>query len=99
MNETRVARKILDDKPGGKRRGRRRLRWLDDVEADLRSMGIMRWRTKVLNREEWTSITKEAKAKFKGLQCYRRRRYKETLFMTVLCLALEQHDFVYNKRK
>jgi uncharacterized protein VirK/YbjX len=40
MNETRVARKILDDKPGRKRRrGRPRLRWLDDVEADLRSMG------------------------------------------------------------
>jgi hypothetical protein len=40
MNETRVARKILEDKPGGKRRrGRPRLRWLDDVAADLRSMG------------------------------------------------------------
>jgi hypothetical protein len=40
MNETRVARKILDDKPGGKRRrGRPRLRWLDDVEVDLRSRG------------------------------------------------------------
>jgi hypothetical protein len=47
MNETRVARKILDDKPGGKRRiGRPRLRWTDDVEEDLRSMGIKRWRTK-----------------------------------------------------
>jgi hypothetical protein len=46
MNETRVARKILDDKPGGKRtRGRPRRRWLDDVEADLRSMGVKRWRT------------------------------------------------------
>jgi hypothetical protein len=40
MNETRVARKILDNKPGRKRRrGRPRLRWLDDVEADMRSMG------------------------------------------------------------
>jgi hypothetical protein len=68
MNETRVARKILDDKPGGKRRrGRPRLRWLDDVEADLRSMGVERWRTKVLNREEWVSIIKEAKARLKGL--------------------------------
>jgi hypothetical protein len=68
MNETRIARKILDDKPGGKRRrGRPRLRWLDDVEADLRSMGVKRWRTKVFNREEWASIIKEAKAKLKGL--------------------------------
>jgi hypothetical protein len=43
MNETRVARKILDDKPGVKRRrGRPRHRWLDDVGADLRSMGVKR---------------------------------------------------------
>jgi hypothetical protein len=67
MNETRVARKILDNKPGGKRRGRPRLRWLDDVESDLRSMGVKRCRTKVLNREEWASIMKEIKAKLKGL--------------------------------
>jgi hypothetical protein len=68
MNETRVARKILDDKPGGKRRrGRPRIRWLDDVEVDLRIMGVKRWRTKVLNREEWASIIKEAKARLKGL--------------------------------
>jgi hypothetical protein len=68
MNETMVAQKILDDKPGGKRRrGRPRLRWLDDVEEDLRSMGVKRWKTKVLNREEWASTTKEAKAKLKGL--------------------------------
>jgi hypothetical protein len=67
-NETRVARKILEDKPGGKRRrGRPRRRWLDDMKADLRSMGIKRWRIKVFNREEWVSIMKKAKAKLKGL--------------------------------
>jgi hypothetical protein len=44
MNETWVARKILDDKPGGKKRsGRPRRRWLDDVEAGLRSRGVKRW--------------------------------------------------------
>jgi hypothetical protein len=74
LNETRVARKILDDKPGGKRRrGRPRHRWLDDVEADLRSRGVKRWRAKILSREEWASIIKEAKDKLKGLYCYRRR--------------------------
>jgi hypothetical protein len=39
--------------------------WLDDVEADLRSMEVKRWKTKVLTREEWASIIKEAKAKQK----------------------------------
>jgi hypothetical protein len=85
LNETRVARKILDDKPGGKRRRRRpRRRWLDDVEADLRSMGIKRWRTKVLNREERASIIKEAKDKLRGLQCCRRRRYFINLILQLL---------------
>jgi hypothetical protein len=40
---------------------------LDDVEADLRSRGVKRWTTKVLNREKWASIIKEAEAKLKGL--------------------------------
>jgi hypothetical protein len=37
------------------------LRWLDDVENDLRVMMGKRWRKKAQNREEWTFITKEAK--------------------------------------
>jgi hypothetical protein len=37
------------------------------VEADLRNMGIKRWRTKVLNREEWASIIKEIKDRLKAL--------------------------------
>jgi hypothetical protein len=41
MNETRTVKKIFEEKVGG-RRGRRRprLRWIDDVEDDLRNMGI-----------------------------------------------------------
>jgi hypothetical protein len=41
MNETRTVKKIFEEKLGG-RRGRRRprLRWIDDVEDDLRNMGI-----------------------------------------------------------
>jgi hypothetical protein len=29
-------------------------------------LGVKRWRTKALEREEWASIIKEAKAKLKG---------------------------------
>jgi hypothetical protein len=68
MNETRTARQILDEKPGGKRRRvRPRLRWLDDMEADLRNMGIKRWRSRELHIEEWTSIIKVAKVKLRRL--------------------------------
>jgi len=46
--------------------GRRpRKRNKDDVEDDLRKLGVKRRRTKALEREE--SIIKEAKAKLKGL--------------------------------
>jgi hypothetical protein len=37
----------------------------DDVEDDLRKLGVKRWRRKALDREEWASIIREGKAKLK----------------------------------
>jgi hypothetical protein len=51
---------------GRRGRGRPRLRWINDLEDDLRKLGVKRWRTKTLNREEWASIIMEAKVKLKG---------------------------------
>jgi len=45
---------------------RPRLRWINDVKDDLRKLGVKRWRTKSLDREEWASIIREAKAKLTG---------------------------------
>jgi hypothetical protein len=42
------------------------LGWLDDVEADIKTLGIKIWRLKAQDREEWTVILREAKAKLKG---------------------------------
>jgi hypothetical protein len=36
------------------------------VEDDLRKPDVKGWRTKALDREEWASIIREAKAKMKG---------------------------------
>jgi hypothetical protein len=67
MNETRSVKKIFEGKLEGRSgRGRSRLRWINDVEDDVRKLGVKRWRTKALEREEWASIIKEAKAKLKG---------------------------------
>jgi hypothetical protein len=62
IDQRRVVKKIFDSKPEGRRKvGRPRLRWLDDVENDLRVMKVKRWRIKAQNREEWASVIKEAK--------------------------------------
>jgi hypothetical protein len=67
MNETRSVKKIFEGKLEERRsRGRTRLRWINDVEDNLRKLGVKRWRMKVMEREKWASIIKEAKAKLKG---------------------------------
>jgi hypothetical protein len=57
MNETRFVKKNFEGKLEGRRgRGRTRLRWINDVEDDLRKLGVKRCRTKALDRVEWASI-------------------------------------------
>jgi hypothetical protein len=45
-----------------RRRGRPKMRWLDDVFTDLRKMGINEWRDRARGREAWRLIVKEDKA-------------------------------------
>ena len=55
--------KVSDSKTEGCiSRGRPKLRQLEDVEKDLREMKVRRWRQKGDDREEWESVSKEAKA-------------------------------------
>jgi hypothetical protein len=45
MPEERVVKKMFTVQPGGSRRkGRSRLRWVDDLEEDLRKIGTRGWR-------------------------------------------------------
>jgi hypothetical protein len=45
----------------GRRKGRPRLRWMDDV-VDLKAMKIMQWMEKTKDREQWRLVVEEARA-------------------------------------
>ncbi|KDR13323.1 hypothetical protein L798_12948 [Zootermopsis nevadensis] len=58
----RYPKKALNGQPGGRRRmGRPRMRWLDDVGEDLRTIGVRRWRRKAESRDDWKTLIREAK--------------------------------------
>jgi hypothetical protein len=45
-----------------RRKGRPRMRWLDDAEGDLKKMKVKGWKEKMRNREQWRLFVEEAKA-------------------------------------
>jgi hypothetical protein len=60
MSEDRVIKELYMSKPEGSV-GRPKMRWLDDVEEDLRKKGIGGWRGKARRRDEWKSVLREVK--------------------------------------
>jgi hypothetical protein len=62
MDDKRTPKRILEWKPMGTRiRGRPRKRWIVDIEKDMHTMGIKRWRKQCEERAEWKRITEKGK--------------------------------------
>jgi hypothetical protein len=67
MDTTRTAKKLTEWEPCSSRPVRRpRLRWLDQLEEDLKKMKVRNWREKCTDRSLWNEIVKQAKT-HKGL--------------------------------
>ena len=62
MQDTAIPKKMYGKLYATRRRGRPKMRWLDDVSTDLRKMGVNEWRDRARNREAWRRIVEEAKA-------------------------------------
>jgi hypothetical protein len=63
MDETAMSKRVLKGKLYATRRiGRPRIRWLEDVIADLKKMEISGWKEKTRNSNQWRRIIEEAKA-------------------------------------
>jgi len=62
MDTTRTVKKLTEWEPSSSRPvGRPRLRWLDQVEEDLKKMEVRNWREKCKDRRLWNEIVKQAK--------------------------------------
>jgi hypothetical protein len=67
MGDSRMPRRVMRENIYTRRkRGRAKIRWLDDIQENLREMGIEGWRRKAQDRDQWRRIAQEAKA-FEGL--------------------------------
>jgi hypothetical protein len=55
-------------------KGRPRMRWLDDVESDLK-MEVKGWKEKMRDRKQWRLVVEEAKDKRKLQETIRKESF------------------------
>jgi hypothetical protein len=69
LESNRIPKIGLDTKLNGERKvGRPKLRWLDDVQADLKTRGIKGWTKKAQKRSEWMDVIRWVEVKLRGCE-------------------------------
>lgn len=64
MEPQRIPATLFRNNPQGRRGvGRPKMRWIDGVEQDLKTLQVRNWREKALDRQTWFSIINQARAK------------------------------------
>jgi hypothetical protein len=62
MSNDRMPKMILNAKmEGDRKRGHRKKRWINDVEQDLRKLGIRNWRSRAGDHQQWRAVVREVK--------------------------------------
>jgi hypothetical protein len=62
MEDSRMPESVMTEKIyTRKKRVRPKVRWLDDVQEDLREMGIEGWRGKAQDRDQWRRRAQKVK--------------------------------------
>jgi hypothetical protein len=63
MEDNAMLKRMIKGKLYSKRRkGRPRMRWLDNVESDLKKMKVKGWKEQMRDREQWRVVVEQAKA-------------------------------------
>jgi len=63
MDESRAPSTLFRNIPEGRRGvGRPKMRWIDGVESDLRTLGIKSWQTVAKDRRRWKGVLDQARA-------------------------------------
>jgi hypothetical protein len=57
-----IIKRLMFVKPERKRKkGKPRMRWMDDVKKDLRNLDVVNWRAKTQERDGWRKFLEQAK--------------------------------------